>query len=214
MASIKSGFRSQLYLEFQDLASDSFREQVRFFESKESSIRQLSLEEFFELLAAYTTALFETGQYSKFLLRADELIELSMEHNLHEYNGCDVFLHTLYQKAYAYYYRIEYKACEHVLTELVRINPSEVLYKKLLRRCLLARTPRYVQHTRAVVILLLFLSAGVTAVELLVFRSFYPQWVAFTELFRTSLFLAAVALLVLSSALFQYQVSRQIKSLT
>lgn len=213
MASTKSGFRSQLYLEFQDLAPDSFREQVRFFESRESSIRQLSLEEFFELLAAYTTALFETGQYSKFLLRADELIELSMECNLHEYKGRDVFLTTLYQKAYALYYRMEYKACEHVLTELVKIDPSEASYKKLLRRCLLARIPRYVQQARAVAILLIFLSAGVTAVELLVFRSFYPQWVAFTELFRTGLFLAAISLLVLASAVFQCQVSRRIKHL-
>jgi hypothetical protein len=171
------------------------------------------LEEFFELLAAYTTALFETGQYSKFLLRADELIELSMEYNLHEYKGRDVFLNTLYQKGYALYYRMEYKASEHVLTELVKINPSEDSYRKLLRRCLSARIPTYVQQSRAVAILLIFLSAGVTAVELLVFRSFYPQWVAFTELFRTGLFLAAVALLVLASAAFQYQVSRRIKRL-
>lgn len=213
MAPVRPSYQSELYREFIGLDPESYRECVRFFEAREQEVRQLTLEEFFMVLAAYTDALFETGQYSKFLIRADELIALSMEQNLNDFQGRDVFIYTLYQKAYAYYYRMEFRSCQHVLTELIRIDPSDPRPQKLLRRCLLSQRPGYVQTARAVAILLFFLSAGVTAVELLFFRSFYPQWVAFTEMLRVGLFAAALLLLVLVSAFFQEQVRRRVHAL-
>jgi hypothetical protein len=113
-------------------------------------------------------------------------------------NGEDVYEKLLFRKAAAHYHLLELTLAENVLWELLKINPENQTASYLLKRCILRSEPSYLRSTKAISIFLFLLSAIVIGIELLVVRPFFDQYAQQVELVRISIFIFALALLVLS----------------
>ncbi len=181
---------SQIYKTFQAIEPDAHRAVIRFFERREDEILNLEFHEFFELLIAYGDALFKIGDYTTFIKVSNSIIEQSIYHNIQYHKDIDIYQHTLYQKAAAYYQIHHYKKAEHILVELVKINPKNKLVKRFLRKVMSQEKVPFVRKARAISVLLYLVAILIILVDILLGNSFlnaYAQnirylWMAFIVL--------------------------------
>lgn len=188
--------KAKIYRKFKDLDTIEYQAIVHFVEENLEVIQQLAFDRYLELIYTYNNALFETGRYKKQFRQADELIQLAILHNIHEYRGEDLYRKVLFQKAASAYQLMRYDEAVHILRELIRMSPEEPLYPRFLAKCLRARKPAFLRHLRALAILAFLLTALIIALEILVVRSIYPQELAKVMLFRNLLFAFGIVLLV------------------
>jgi len=172
----QSKYRSKLYRDYRAIEPGEWRKVVYFYEEHESGIRALDFDEYFELMNAYTNALFEIGSWQKHLLMADAVIEACFLENIKEFNGEDVLQHTLFRKSASCYQLNELERTEYLLRELLRINPNYADASLFLKKCLRTMRPWLVRQTRAVAMLLTFVAAFAILLEILVVRNFYETW--------------------------------------
>lgn len=184
-------YHSKTYREFKSIHPESHREIIRFYDENEREIRKLDFEEYFDLLVAYVDALFVIGKYRQHLLMVDLVIEISIQRNIYNYNGQDLFFEMLNCKGLSFFYTYQYRQAENIFRQLIRINPEEKETVKYLEKSI-RQAGASVQHwTRAVSIGLLFLAALVIGLEILFIRPFYEMYVWHFELGRTLLFVFA-----------------------
>lgn len=181
-------YHSLIYRDFREIEGNAYHQIVRFFEEREEAIKQLDFDEYFEMLLAYTNALFEMGAYQKHLLMADAVIETTMENNIRLYRGEDVFRQMLFKKAASCFNLQQQDGAEHILKQMIRISPGDADAALFLRKCYIARRSALWQNSQATAIFLFLLAALVIAVELLVVRSFYTLHVPLVEMSRNSIF--------------------------
>lgn len=190
-------YRSKIYRDFQEVQQNSSWHSVtRFYEEHEQRILNLDFEEYFELLLCYTGALFETGAYRKHILMANTIIEISILQNIPHFHGDDIYTKTLFRKAASHYNLSENRECKHILRELIKMNPQNEDAVVFLKRCLRNEQPKYIQHTRAIAIVLFFLTALVICIEVLFVKNFMPQYVGQVMDVRTGIFIIGLIALV------------------
>ncbi|MBK9016156.1 MAG: hypothetical protein IPM82_19990 [Saprospiraceae bacterium] len=199
----QSKYRSKLYRDYRAIEPGEWRKVVHFYEEKEAEIRGLDFDEYFELMNAYTNALFEIGAWQKHLLMADAVIEASINENISELHGEDVFQHTLFRKSASHYQLNELERTEYILRELLRINPHHADASLFLKKCLRTMRPWLVRQTRAVAMLLTFVAAFAILLEILVVRNFYENWTRPVEYFWWGI-LALAALVLAAGEVFHY----------
>jgi hypothetical protein len=195
----KPAYRSRIFRDFKGINPEAYHSIIRFYEEKEEAIRRLEWEEYFELVVAYTHALFRTGAYRRFLLMADVVVAESIENNHSILNGEDIFLRTLYQKAYAHVRLLELSQARHVLDELLRINPFYEGAAKLYRTSWYREQPAYMQWTRAASILMFLLAALVIGIEVMLIRPFYNAHTFAFEMTRIGIFLLGTFFLIIGN---------------
>lgn len=171
----QSKYRSKLYRDYRAIEPGEWRKLVHFYEENEAEIRSLDFDEYFELMNAYTNALFEIGSWQKHLLMADAVIEASIQENIGEFQGEDVFQQMLFRKAASCYQLYEPERTEYILRELLRINPMHADASLFLKKCLRTLRPWLVRQTRALAVVLFFLAAATILLELFVVRNFYEH---------------------------------------
>lgn len=192
MGFFQSTYYSRLFREFKKLEENAYREVVHFFEQNESAIRQLDFEEFFELFTAYVIALFEIGEYRQHLLLVDGIIETAIQHNIHDLRGEELFTSMLFRKSAALYQLRQFDEAEHILRELLKMDPRSTQAGSLLKKCWRDHHPQGRSRARASGILLLLLATFVTAIELLLVRPFYGLYLEQFMLGRNLLYLFAI----------------------
>lgn len=181
-------YHSKLYRDFKSIDASLYRDIVHFFERREEEIRQLDFEEYFELLYVYVNALFEVGAYQKHLVMVDEVIESAICYNLTVYKQEDIFKTALFRKAASLYNTSDFAGAEHILRELVRMDPDCQDAVLFLKKCLRSSQIRVLQMFRAMSIFSFLLSALVISIELLVVRPFYPLHTGWVAALRTVIF--------------------------
>ncbi|MCF8246420.1 MAG: hypothetical protein K9J37_12210 [Saprospiraceae bacterium] len=172
----QSTYHSKEYRDFRAIEPGDWRGIIHFYEKNETAIRGLDFEEYFELLLGYADALFEIGAWQKHLLMADVVIETSVMENLPDFNGREVFRHSLFRKAASHFNLLELHQAEHVLRELLRIAPHDTDCAAFLQKCLRTMQPWLVRQTRAMAVLLFFVAAFGILLEILVIHNFYETW--------------------------------------
>ena len=192
MAFFASTYHSRIYRDFRGLEVGDFQGVIRFFEQHEEKILELSFEEYFEILMGYCDALFEAGAYQKHTLMADVVIELSIKHNIQYFEERDVFRHFLFRKAAALYNLFEGEQAEHILKELIKMEPTDrealFLYTKCRQRCY----PWLINQFRAVSILMFLMTALIVAAEVLLVVPFYTSFADPLEAVRIGTFISAI----------------------
>lgn len=168
-------YRSKIYRDFQEVQQTSWHNVTRFYEEHEQRILNLEFDEYFELLLCYTGALFEIGSYRKHILMSNTIIEISILQNIDRFHGDDIYSKTLFRKAASHFNLLEYQDCEHILRELIKMNPQNEDAVNFLKRCLRSTQPKYIQNSRATAILLFFLTALVICIEVLIIKNFMPN---------------------------------------
>ena len=195
MSSQSKIYHSALYRSFKAINAGEHRQVVRFYERYEENILKLDFEEYFELLASYTTALFEVGAYRKYILMADALIHAAIMENITLYQEQDILQTTLFKKAASHYNLLEHDKAIHVLRELIKINPHDKANHLFLARVISSHKPAYLTYTRAGAIGCFLAAAIIIAVEVLLIRHFLPDFAPITELIRNGLFVSGLVLL-------------------
>jgi len=155
------------------------------------------------LLISYLTALHTIGAYSKYVEFVDIAIETSILQNIKYYKGEDIYQQLLFNKATAYYHMLEFKKSDHILKELIKLNPNKESFIKACKRCKRKIRPEYVHTTRASSIFLFMMSAVIIAIEVIVVEPFYNNYVGIVEAVRVGIFLVGIVML-LSGDLFHW----------
>ncbi|MFQ5445501.1 MAG: hypothetical protein ACE5FF_01095, partial [Saprospiraceae bacterium] len=132
----RSTYQAKVFHDFQAIDPKEWRTIVRFYEEYESEIKNLDFGAYFEMVTAYTNALFEIGAYEKHIPMADTVIELSVMNNVRFFNGEDVFHKSLFKKAASCYHTHQLEKAEYILRELLRIDPYDDDASMFLKKCL------------------------------------------------------------------------------
>ncbi len=189
-------YYSKVYRDFKGIEPGAYRDVLHFYELHEAAIRRTEFEEYFEMLVAYTEALFETGAYRKHLLMADVAIGESMSQELDMTYGKRVFERMLFRKAASHYNLGEYQQAEYITGQLIRIDPAHEEAQRFFRKCRYRQRPDWLHHIRATVIFLFLLAALVICIEVLLIRPFYGLHVHLVETSRNTIFGMGLLLLI------------------
>lgn len=206
-------YHSQIYRDFLGIPDKNFREQIDYYEKKETEIGKLGLDEFLELLYAYSNALFQIGAYRKYLLVSDSVIELVFRYNIYSFKEEDLLHKTLFQKAAAHYNLREFSLAAHLLAELVKMNSYEQEVVLFFKKCRQQQYPEIQAVFRAVSIFLLLLCAGLIALEILFIRPFYEMYVSLVEHSRNTLFLLGCITMGIGYLYIRYLAEKDSRSL-
>ncbi|MDZ4679651.1 MAG: hypothetical protein SGI94_04370 [Saprospiraceae bacterium] len=189
-------YYSIVYRDFKGIEPGAYRDVLHFYELHEAAIRRAEFEEYFEMLVAYTEALFETGAYRKHLLMADVAIGESMSQELELDYGKQIFGRMLFRKAASHFNLGEYQQAEYITGQLIRIEPGHEQALRFFRKCRYRQRPRWLHNARATVIFLFLLAALVICIEVLLVRPFYGTYVHLVEISRNTIFGMGLLLLI------------------
>jgi tetratricopeptide (TPR) repeat protein len=210
MSPFQSTYYPKVYRDFKEIEVTNYRRIIHFYEKHEDEIMQLDLGEYFELVEAYTNALFEVGYHQKHLLMIDTALELVIEYNIRHAQGEDIFQKCLFRKASSLYNLREYSQSKYILKELIRIEPYHEDAIMFLKKCARKDEPDILNHAKAVSIFLLLLTALIISVEVLFVRPFYDIYTNLIETSRITTFLIACLILVLGTIWHYLKVENQI----
>lgn len=206
-------YDSKVFLEFSRLDEENFRSVVHFFEKHQEEVVTMNFEERFIMLLTYSNALYEINAYKRHLRVADDIIELSITHNIQFFNGEDIYLKTLYQKAKSYFHLHEYESAEHVSSELVKMVPNQTSYSKLLNKCLIRQRPNFVKRMLASGVFLYLLSVVFVVINILIVKPSFPEYHWGMETTRISIFVGGIAMLILAMVLHHFSVFNRIRKI-
>jgi len=208
----QSKYRSKLYRDYRAIEPGEWRKLVHFYEANEAEIRGLDFDEYFELMNAYTNALFEIGAWQRHLLMADAVIEASIQENVQEFHGEDVFQHTLFRKAASCFQLFEPERTEYILRELLRINPNHADAALFLKKCLRNMRPWTVRQTRAAAVVLFFVAALAILLQIFVVRNFYEHLTRPVDIFWWSALALGILVLGMGEALHYWRCDREVEN--
>lgn len=172
----QSTYQSKVFRDFKTLDKRNYHAVVRFYERHQKEIPALDFDEAFVLQLHYCNALFEVGHYEKQIQMSDVVIECSILENIQYYQGEDVYLKTLFQKAKSLYHLEQYDQSEHILKELIKLSPNHKSYPKLLKRCFTKSSPAYIQTLQAIGIFMALIAVGLLVMNVLLVKNFYPAY--------------------------------------
>lgn len=214
MAWFPSTYRSPIFREFKALDPQAFRDVIRFYEKYEPAIQQLDFAEYFELLVAYTRALFEIGAYRQHLLMADVVLETSIHFNIQYFQEEDIYRTVLFQKAASLYNTLQLEQAEYILRELLRMDPADQYASRFLKKCLHRQQGNLRKNSRAIAIFFFLLAALIIAIEVLMVRPFYAMHTRSVEFTRNLLFSLGLVALVGGDLLLRWQSTRKVHQFT
>lgn len=203
-------YHSKIYRDFKSIDSTAYRSIIRFYERHEEKIRGLDFDEYFDLVIAYTHALFEVGAYPQHLLMANLIIETSIVQNIRVWNKEDIYFKMLFRKAASHYNLMEYEVAEHILRELVKIHPYDLLSIRFLKKCIRQQRTNFVKNTRAVSVFLILMSALLISIEVLMVRPFYRMHAHMVELSRNGIFISGIIVLVLGDFVHRTRIEKDV----
>lgn len=187
---------SALYQDFFRIDSNAYRALVRFYDVHREAVALLPFEEYFDIYVSYAASLFELGYYEKYILCAENILIDCIEHNITIFRKENLYEITMLRKAKAYNQTYQDYKCDHLLKELIRLNPKNDSAIFLYKKSLLQQTPKYVYHVRAYSLVLFLFTGIIIFFEIIVVRNFFPDFTKQIELARTVTLFSGVLMLV------------------
>ena len=191
----KSLISSNVYVAFRSLPKKGWTDIIKLYESKLEDIDLLSSAKRLDILDMYLEALHEIKDFRKLKKEVEHLIYLSLSEEIPVEIGLPYYQAALYWKADACFQMREYKEAQHILEQLVRMNPQNSLYSRKLVKCFYWDKPSYIYRFRALTILLFFMAVIVIIIEFLIIKPFFNEYSAFIMTLRSGLFLSALGIL-------------------
>lgn len=185
-----------LYLDYQLIPSTDYRGKIRYFDRHQSSFDYLDEDQRLDIHLDFSNALFEVGNYHRFVQSADPLIEQVIVNNVYEHNGEKIFEGLLFKKSAALFNLRKYEEAILILQSLVKIDKEHVLAKRLFALCIRKRGKSWYDLSKGIAIVLLFSSVSILFAELVIVSSFYIEYLESVMLLRNVLILSATALLI------------------
>lgn len=167
--------RLRLYRNFKSIEVNDFHGLIRFYEQNEDGIRALDFDQYLDCTLAYSNSLFEAGDYGKFLVMCDHLLELVIMQNVDHWEGEDLYHGLLFKKSAGLYHMEEYEKSVRILRELIKIYPHDRLAAVYLNKALLNQKPGWLLKARAATVAFALLAMLVIALEILAIPTFFPD---------------------------------------
>jgi len=208
-----SEIEKQVYNDFLGIEIKAYQEIIHYYEMNKSEIFKLPLE--FKILVdiRYAFALYETEDYYSFLTKVDRLINIVIQENIYEIDDQDVFKELLYKKGTAAHKVLDYYKADHILSELVKIDKNNKTIDKAYLTNAVDQKRYEGKILNAISIVLFFVSATIIGIELLLIRTFYPEWVGLFEWTRNGLFLLGVGVLLFLEISIRYKTNKSLNRL-
>lgn len=206
-------YHSKIYRDFRAVDPENHHGIVRFYEKWEDEITRLDFDEYFEMLVAYTQALFRVRAYQKHQIMADVVIMEAMHANIKLYQGEDVFFETLIEKSYSLIYTHRYQKAQHVLYELLKIEPTNVELSKLMKKAKKSVKSYFIKQANACSILLFLLTALVICIDLLVIKNWYLQYHPIFEKMWITMLISGILLLTTSHFYHNWKINQEVRQL-
>jgi len=185
---------------------------IRFFKQHEAEIEQLPAEEHITMLAYFVDALHQEGGQDALLIKnAEELLQLSILHNLQFVDGEDIYLRTLYQKTIAHLRLNQLEKATKIARQLLHLAPHSRQYKHLLQECLLLNRPTWVRNCFGLGIFALAAAIAFSVTNILFIESFYHNWLEISQLFEFSTYGLSAAFLLIGLFGHYYFVQMQVR---
>lgn len=213
MSFYQSTYHIKVYRNFKAIEPTAYQSIIRFYEEFKPDLLQLEFDEYFEVLIIYVQALFEFGSYERHLVVVDEVIELSIDHNIKYYEGIDIYQAMLFKKAASYYNINQFKNAEYIVRELIKISPADLDYHQFARKIFRKRNHTILKLSRALAMFLFLSSALLICFEVLLIRPFYDLHSPMIELVRNSIFLFGWVALGCGELVHRYKVHRTIQTI-
>lgn len=203
-----------IYQDFKGLEDIAFRDKITFYEQYRDKIVWLPFHKAFEIKLDYSKALFTVGKYSKYIEIANELVAESIDKNIVKFGGEEVFETCLFKMAASYFNIGQIDKCQHILKELIKIDPSKNEYRQFLFRAFHKENGQVNKITRATSIVFLFCGVIASAFQILVSAYFLPQIDDFVILMIKLFFTVGFLLLIVGELWHIMQCKRTVNSLT
>lgn len=206
----KSTYHTKIYRDFKEIEIGEYRAIVDYYDEFERDIRELDFQEYFEMMVAFVDALFQLGKYQKHLLMVDVAIEASVMNNIKMYQDTDIFHKLLFQKAASAYHTFDLERADHILRELIKMNPKDRISAMFLKKCLRRKQPNFIATSRAISIFLFLTTAVVICADVLIISNFFHQIHPETVILRNVLFGMSIAILVFAECWHRWKVSKEV----
>lgn len=203
-------YQSKVFRDFKMLDKRNYHSIVRFCEEHRKAIEALNFDEYFILELNFVNALFETESYKKHIQVANNVIEQSILHNVQYWQGEDIYLKTLHQKALAHYHLQEFRPTLHIVKELIKLKPNDKEYRRLFKRCVALDGAVFLKKIRAIGVLLFLLAASLFIINILVIESFYSSKSDLFSLLSITIIGFGAILLGSSVSIHRYKTYRQV----
>jgi len=211
-----STYASDLYLEFSTLTDRSTEGIISFYEGNLSRLSSVDFNEFFEIYYTYCNALFTEGMYTKFLNRVDWLIEKSIEGDFWGPEGEDLYEQAIFQKTAALYNLRRTEEAIKIAIQLVRINPENSTYRRLVQRCSLHRYDQLMSSIRMMGVMVILASSVLIAYEMFFLSDAPVEQVNYLQSVRNLVFALGLIILIVAEmihhGLSYFHVRRCLKS--
>jgi tetratricopeptide (TPR) repeat protein len=204
--------RSKTYEAFLAIEEGAYKEKIQFIEENFFKLRDLDVDEYFDVMVLYGEALFETGEYARQAKLANHILEMSIERNIIMHRDQDVYFETLFKKAASLHNLEKMDQAIHILKELIKINPDHESTKLFLINCIIRQKKPTVRPYRNFSLGLLLSSALVIAIEVIFVRRLWPSWTVIVELLRNGLFISGVILLIAGEVMVRYRAVEDVYS--
>lgn len=177
-----------IYKSYLEINPKAYQDKIHYFEKFKTDIYNLPFYLCVEMQCDYIEALHQTEKYQSVIGKIDKLIETVIIDNVHQINGEDIFKSLLFIKADALYKNIEYAKSHQVITALIKIDGDKNESRNLYLNNRIDELRYNGQKIRAICILLFLISAFIIAMEILMIRSLFPEWVNIFTVSRNGLF--------------------------
>jgi hypothetical protein len=203
---------SELLAHFRQIPANQHFAIIRFFEQNTPVLGNLPIRDYVILLSFYVDALYEEGGFdAQVLSNTEELLELSIIHNVQYVDGQDIYLRTLLQRAVAFIHLGKIAEATHLAKQLLRLAPEQKVCRQLLHDCLMMQRPNWVQQAWAGAILVVLVAMLLSFTEILLPQSWHDVAASTLNTLSLAGFAGAISLLLAGVVGHHYYVRRQIR---
>jgi len=200
------------YLDYQLIPSNDYRGKIRYFDKHQEAFDLLDHDQRIDIHLNFAKALFEVGNYHRFVKVADPLIEQVIIENIYSHQGEKVFEELLFRKSAALYNLRKYDDSIKVLKSLTKIDPEHNLAKRLLPHCIRKKGKSWYDLSKAVAIVLMFSAVSILFAELVIVSSFYLEYLNEVMLLRNTLLICASSILIGREIAMIWAIRKEIQS--
>ncbi len=200
------------YLDYQLIPSTDYGGKIRYFDRFHSAFDSLDEIQRLDVHLDYNKALFEVGNYHRFVQSVDPLIEQVIIDNIYEHRGEKVFEGLLFKKAAALYNLRQYDGAIKILKSLVNIDKENQLSRGLLSLCIRKRGKTWYDLSKAIAIVLMFSAVSILFAEFVIVSAFHIDYLEQVILLRNVLIFIASMILIGRELAMYWSIKMEIKS--
>lgn len=199
------------YMDYQRIGDSDYRAKIVFFDQFRKDLDLLDEEDRLELYLDFVAALFEVGNYHRYLHYVDRLIEQVISENIYYFRDEKIYESLLFRKAASLYNIHKYQESIPILKAVVKMDPKYPAAMPLLVLCLRQIPRPWYEWSKAIAIVLLFSGISIWIAEFMVVSSFYEHLLSTVYGWRILFLALGVALLVFREVYLFLVVSKEMK---